>query len=62
MKDTITSMLSDKKCKSKPILPFLMKNQIENKKYDEDLMKIYVTNTGPHAPCEYYRLFCRTCQ
>ena len=30
-KDTITSMLSDKKCKNNSVLPLLIKNQIENK-------------------------------
>ena len=58
MKDTITSMLSDKKCKNKPVLPFLTNYLIENKKYNKDLMKISVTNIGLHASRENYGLFC----
>ena len=60
MKGTITFMLSDKKCKNKLVLPSLIKNQIENKKYNQDLMRDSVTNAGPHPPREYYRLFCQT--
>ena len=60
MKHTITSMLSDKKCKNKLVLPSLLKNQTQNKKCNKDLMEISVTNLGPHVPSEYYPLFCRT--
>ena len=55
MKDTMTSLLSDKKCKNKPVLPFIIKDLIADKQYNKDLMTISDTNTGPHA--EYYRLF-----
>ena len=58
IKDTITSMLSDKKCKNKPVLLLLTKNLIENKKYDKDLMKISVKNIGLHASRENYGPFC----
>ena len=57
MEDTITFMLSNKKCKSKPVLPLLFKNHIENKKYNKDLMKGSIVNTGPHASREYYHIF-----
>ena len=60
MKDTISFMLSDKTCRNKFVLPSLIKNQIENKKYNQDLMKDSVINAGPHPPREYYRLFCQT--
>ena len=60
MKDTMTSLLSDKKCKNKPVLLSVIKDFIADKPYNKDLMTISVTNTGPHAAREYYRLSCRT--
>ena len=60
MKDTMTSLLSDKKCKNKPVLLSVIKDLIADKPYNKDLMTISVTNTGPHAAREYYRLSCRT--
>ena len=51
----MTSLLSDKKCKNKPVLNFIIKDLIADKPYNKDLMTISVTNTGPHA--EYYRPF-----
>ena len=49
MKDTMTSLLSDKKCKNKSVLPSIIKGHIADKPYNKDLVTISVTNTGPHA-------------
>ena len=62
MKDTMTFLLSDKKCKNKPVLPYIIKDLTTDKPYNKDLMTISVTNTGPHAAREYYRLSCQTCE
>ena len=58
MKDTITSMSSDKKCKNK----LALKSRIKQKTKNKDLIKISVTGTGPHTPLEYCHLFCQTCE
>ena len=61
MNGTITFLLFDKKCKKK--LFYLCKQEQNRKqKYKKDLMKVFIANTGPCAPREYYLLFCRTCQ
>ena len=52
MKDTMTSLLSDKKCKNKPVLPSIIKNLVADKPYNKDLMTISVKNTRPHAAHE----------
>ena len=53
MKDTMTSLLSDKKWKNKPVLPSIIKDLIAAKPYNKDLMTISITNTGPHTAREY---------
>ena len=60
MKDTMTSLLSDKKYKNKPVLLSITKDLIADKPCNKDLMANSVTNTGLHAAREYYRLSCRT--
>ena len=62
MKYNMTSLLSDKKCKNNPVLPSIIKDLIADKLFNKDFMAISITNTGPHAGREYYRLFCRTCE
>ena len=62
MKYTMSSSLSDKKCKNKPYLPSVIKDLIADKPYNKDLMTISITNTGPQAAREYCRLSCRTCE
>ena len=62
MKDTMTSLLSDKKCKNKPPLPSIIKDLIAEKPYHKDLMTLSITNTGLHAAHEYYRFSFRTCE